>query len=122
MQGVAGVTERIAVIQERISQLSAPSTSGAAFDSLLGTAILNRTTATTPTTATPPPAITSGSATTQAAAVGSGLGGVDSKHIPIELKAYGNGRIPKSALSPIAGTDHELWAPAARSFEAMRGE
>src|SRR5690606_9086846 len=53
-------------------------------------------------------------------AVGSGKDRVDAKGVPIELKAYGNGRVPAAALSTIAGTSHTLWEPAARSFEAMQ--
>jgi hypothetical protein len=49
----------------------------------------------------------------------SGLGPVD---VPPELAAYGNGRIPASALSPIGGSsNHRLWAPAARAYEQMTG-
>ncbi len=123
MQGVAGVTERIAAIQERISQLSPQRTSGTSFDSVLGMAVLGQlSTAASTTSSAATSGVTSGvtPSATATAAVGSGLGAVDSKNIPIELKAYGNGHIPSSALSPIAGTSHELWTPAARSFEAMR--
>lgn len=38
---------------------------------------------------------------------------------PAELAAYGNGRIPAEALVPIGQGDHRMWAPAARSFQAM---
>lgn len=38
---------------------------------------------------------------------------------PPELAAYGNGRIPASALSPIGQGEHRLWAPAATSFQRM---
>lgn len=38
---------------------------------------------------------------------------------PPELAAYGNGRIPASALSPIGQGQHRLWAPAATSFQRM---
>lgn len=40
--------------------------------------------------------------------------------IPPELAAYGNGRIPASALSPVGGSSHHmLWTPAARAYEQM---
>lgn len=39
---------------------------------------------------------------------------------PPGLEAYANGRIPASALAPVAGTDERLWAPAAAAFDAMR--
>jgi zinc D-Ala-D-Ala carboxypeptidase len=53
--------------------------------------------------------------------VGTGRDLVNAKGIPLELLAYGNGRIPADALSPIGGGNgHRLWTPAARSFEALR--
>ncbi len=39
---------------------------------------------------------------------------------PTDLSAYGNGRIPASALKPLGVGDHRLWAPAADHFRAMR--
>ncbi len=55
------------------------------------------------------------------AAVGSGKAQVNAKGVPVELLTYGNGKVPKEALSAIdGGNGHRLWAPAARSFEALR--
>ncbi|KGM08680.1 M15 family metallopeptidase, partial [Cellulomonas carbonis] len=55
------------------------------------------------------------------AAVGSGRSLVDAKGVPLELKQYGNGKVPASALSEVSGAPgHRLWTPAARSLEAMR--
>lgn len=54
-------------------------------------------------------------------AVGSGKSRVNAKGVPVELLRFGNGKVPAEALSPIAGAEgHRLWAPAARSFEALR--
>ncbi|WP_226924543.1 M15 family metallopeptidase [Georgenia satyanarayanai] len=39
--------------------------------------------------------------------------------VPVELAAYGNGRIPRDALEPVGATGHRLWAPAAQSFEKL---
>lgn len=39
--------------------------------------------------------------------------------VPPELAAYGNGRIPASALSTVGGSNQMLWTPAARAYEAM---
>ncbi|WP_199422564.1 M15 family metallopeptidase [Actinotalea solisilvae] len=58
--------------------------------------------------------------TATTADVGSGKALVDAKGVPIELKQYGNGKVPAAALSPVAGTSHTLWTPAARSLEALR--
>ena len=38
---------------------------------------------------------------------------------PRELLAFGNGRIPESALRPVGATGHRLWAPAAAGLEAL---
>jgi hypothetical protein len=55
------------------------------------------------------------------ATVGGGRALVDARGVPVELRAHGNGRIPASALSAVGGVDgHRLWAPAARSLEALR--
>jgi zinc D-Ala-D-Ala carboxypeptidase len=39
--------------------------------------------------------------------------------VPTELAAYGNGKIPREALSEIGSTGHRMWAPAARTYEAL---
>ncbi|WP_432829113.1 M15 family metallopeptidase [Dactylosporangium sp. CA-092794] len=39
--------------------------------------------------------------------------------VPVELARYGNGRIPESALQPVGGTGHRLWAPAATALDAL---
>ena len=44
---------------------------------------------------------------------------LNSHGIPVDLAAYGNGRIPASALESVAGTDHKLWAPAATSLTRL---
>lgn len=114
MDAVAGIAERMWQIQSRIAQVAAPRTS---FDMVLGEAVIARDLRITPSTssATLPTA-----AVTVASAVGSGADRVDAKGVPIELQAYGNGRVPAEALSTISGTSQRLWAPAARSFEAMQ--
>lgn len=52
-------------------------------------------------------------------AIGSGADRLNAQGIPVELAGYGNGRIPADALSPVAGTTHRLWEPAARSLDAL---
>lgn len=39
---------------------------------------------------------------------------------PSALLAYGNGRVPAEALTPIGDGTHRLHAPAARAFEQLR--
>jgi D-alanyl-D-alanine dipeptidase len=38
---------------------------------------------------------------------------------PAALAAYGNGKIPAEALTPIGQGNHRLWAPAAEGFAAL---
>ncbi|WP_244876743.1 M15 family metallopeptidase [Winogradskya consettensis] len=44
---------------------------------------------------------------------------LNSKGIPTELAAYGNGKIPASALEKVGSTGHKLWAPAAQNLNQM---
>src|SRR4051812_726478 len=44
---------------------------------------------------------------------------LNSKGIPTDLVAYGNGRIPASALEKVGNTRHKLWAPAAEQLTKM---
>ena len=39
---------------------------------------------------------------------------------PPELVAYGNGKIPPTALASIGEGSHRMWAPAAESFQQLR--
>ncbi|WP_245666002.1 M15 family metallopeptidase [Actinoplanes subtropicus] len=57
-------------------------------------------------------------AVSQTPATGRGYA-VNSKGIPTELEAYGNGKIPASALQPVGSTGFKLWAPAAESMTRM---
>ncbi|MEV4405967.1 M15 family metallopeptidase [Actinoplanes sp. NPDC049598] len=44
---------------------------------------------------------------------------LNSKGIPTELAAYGNGKIPANALEQVGTTRHKLWAPAAQGLNDM---
>jgi zinc D-Ala-D-Ala carboxypeptidase len=44
---------------------------------------------------------------------------LNGKGIPTDLAAYGNGKIPATALEPVGNTRHKLWAPAAESLNRM---
>ncbi|WP_379037993.1 M15 family metallopeptidase [Paractinoplanes deccanensis] len=44
---------------------------------------------------------------------------LNSKGIPTELAAYGNGKIPANALEQVGNTRHKLWAPAAQDLNRM---
>jgi hypothetical protein len=51
--------------------------------------------------------------------VASGATKLNANGVPVELEAYGNGKIPSHALHPVGNTGHKLWAPAADSLTAM---
>ncbi|MFF1530956.1 D-alanyl-D-alanine carboxypeptidase family protein [Cellulomonas sp. NPDC058312] len=39
--------------------------------------------------------------------------------VPADLAAYGNGKVPRDALSEIGSTGHRLWAPAGQALEQL---
>ena len=57
-----------------------------------------------------------------ATVVGTGATKLNSKGVPLDLVAYGNGKIPSSALHPVGGTNHRLWAPAADSLTRLMAD
>ena len=47
---------------------------------------------------------------------------LNGKGIPTDLAAYGNGKIPATALEKVGDTGHKLWAPAAESLNTMMAD
>jgi LAS superfamily LD-carboxypeptidase LdcB len=47
---------------------------------------------------------------------------LNSQGIPTDLAAYGNGKIPATALEKVGDTGHKLWAPAAESLTTMMAD
>jgi len=107
--GIEGVNSRIADIQRRMialqTQQAASSTSststpsapgGTTFATYLNEAVASQS---------PSPAAKSYT--------------LNSKGIPTDLAAYGNGKIPADALEKVGGTGHRLWAPAAEALTTM---
>jgi D-alanyl-D-alanine carboxypeptidase len=47
---------------------------------------------------------------------------LNSKGVPTDLAAYGNGKIPSEALAQVGSTRHKLWAPAAQALNQMIGD
>ncbi|WP_127125202.1 D-alanyl-D-alanine carboxypeptidase family protein [Georgenia sp. SYP-B2076] len=99
MDGIVAISQRIASIQATLSSLSpaqpsAPAGSADAFGHVLDRALTDFT-----------PAV-GGSALT-------------ADGVPADLAAYGNGRVPATALTPVGSTGHKLWAPAAAAFEQV---
>jgi LAS superfamily LD-carboxypeptidase LdcB len=107
IDGIAAIGQRIAAIQATIGSLAptpatrTTSTSGTAFAQALAEAV--------------DPAATSGTASAAAGTASTGARNADG--VPVELAAYGNGRIPADALHEVGGTGHRLWAPAADALE-----
>jgi zinc D-Ala-D-Ala carboxypeptidase len=44
---------------------------------------------------------------------------LNSKGIPTDLAAYGNGKIPAASLEKVGATGHKLWAPAAEQLTSL---
>jgi zinc D-Ala-D-Ala carboxypeptidase len=58
-------------------------------------------------------------APTTAAAPAAPAAKLDANGIPEGFAAYGNGKIPREALTEITGTGHRLWSPAAQAFDKV---
>lgn len=118
MEAVAGINQRILQIQSQIARL-APQVPTARVSSV---PVLS----TTGTTAASPTfeaalAQAMAPAAMQPTAVGSGKSLLNSRGVPTELVAYGNGKVPSTALATLEGTNHhQLWRRAATSFDALR--
>jgi D-alanyl-D-alanine carboxypeptidase len=103
VNGLAAVQARIAAIENRFTstvppvRAAAPTRSLLGFDDLLGAQL--------------------GAAATPARQLAPGQYGAVQP--PAALAAYGNGRVPADALTPIGTGDHRLHAPAARAFEQL---
>ncbi|MEV6306827.1 M15 family metallopeptidase [Actinoplanes sp. NPDC051861] len=103
--GIEGVNARIADIQSRIIAL--------------------QTRQATTTSTTSSAGSTSASGASFASQLRSAVASADqsyklnAKGIPVDLAAYGNGRIPETALAQVGNTNHKLWAPAAENLNRM---
>jgi LAS superfamily LD-carboxypeptidase LdcB len=58
-------------------------------------------------------------ATTTGSGVQAGTAKLNANGVPVDLAAYGNGKIPSQALRSVGGTDHKLWAPASVALESL---
>lgn len=100
------ISQRMAQIQATIDSLATRTTSArsTASASAFGL-VLDREVAAT-------------SAVTQAGAT-AGATALNADGVPADLAAYGNGKIPASALSQVGSTGERLWAPAAASMDRL---
>lgn len=111
---VAAVQARIAEIQARVS-VPAPTGPNAAFSAELSAALA-------PTDKATAASATTGAADAAALVRPPALRTTSSGRItpPPELRSYGNGKIPATALTQIGDGDHRLYGPAAGQFKALR--
>jgi D-alanyl-D-alanine carboxypeptidase len=105
--GIEGINARIADIQSRIIALQTQH------------AVTQNTTATNGTSGT--------SATSFAGYLTDAVNStktytLNAQGIPTDLAAYGNGKIPASALEQVGNTRHKLWAPAAESLTRLMAD
>ena len=130
MDAIAEVTQRISEIQTKLSALQPPPIG--AFASYLASSTASATSSlTTPTSAgldaatlasaSVRPSWASGTTSTSATSLSTATGtkATGKVTVPDELRVYGNGRIPASALETIGQGSHRLAAKAAQSFKAM---
>lgn len=107
VDGIAAIGQRIAAIQATLGSLAPASAQAAATTtSASGTAFAQ--------------ALAEAVGTASGTATSTGARNADG--VPVELAAYGNGKIPASALGEVGDTGHRLWAPAAESLERLRAD
>jgi D-alanyl-D-alanine carboxypeptidase len=107
VDGIAAITSRIAEIRGTLAAFAPPP-------------VVTTTTASSVATASSAgfaSALASEVSRTAASTAPSGTLTADG--VPSDLAAYGNGRIPREALSEIGSTGHRMWAPAARRYEEL---
>lgn len=116
VDGIAAIGQRIAAIQATLGSF-APAAAGTS-------ASASSTGATGSAFAQELERAVAGSGTAGAAGTGAAAtsGALTADGVPAELAAYGNGRIPASALAEVDGTGHRLWAPAADALERLRAD
>jgi zinc D-Ala-D-Ala carboxypeptidase len=106
--GIEGVNARIADIRSRIIGLQTQTT--------------GRTVQSQSASQTPPAAGADFASQLQSAVAATAPARtytLNGKGIPTDLAAYGNGKIPSSALEQVGDTRHRLWAPAAESLTRL---
>jgi zinc D-Ala-D-Ala carboxypeptidase len=103
--GIEGINSRIADIQSRIIGLQ--------------TQAAGKVAPSRPVTTTSAAGGDTFASYLQKAVAGGKSFELNSKGIPADLAAYGNGKIPASALEQVGTTGHRLWAPAAESLTRM---
>ena len=109
MDGIAAITSRIAEIRGTL----------AAFDPPVVASSMTTTTASGARSTSGTFATALASEVSRTAGAAASGRHADGAAFPTELAAYGNGRIPREALSEVGSTGHRMWSPAARQYEAL---
>ncbi|WP_129339546.1 M15 family metallopeptidase [Cellulomonas endophytica] len=112
LDGISAIADRMAQIQQLVTSPAAP-TSATASTSSVTTGRPSSATA----FATALDEATSGA--TAATAWSSSVTRLGGGRVPAALAAYGNGKIPDSALEPVGSSGHRLWQPAAEGLENL---
>jgi D-alanyl-D-alanine carboxypeptidase len=117
--GIEGVNSRIADIQSRMialqTQQAQAATSAATKAAKSATGVKGAAPADGATFAN----YLSDAVGTQSSTAAAKTYTLNSKGIPTDLAAYGNGEIPPAALEKVGSTGHKLWAPAAQSLTEL---
>jgi len=108
VDGILAISQRMAQIEATLGSISVPRVQPAAGSATAFSEVLANAVADTA------PTLAAGTSTLGAAGFK-----VNGDGVPVDLAAYGNGRIPRDALEPVGDTGHRLWAPAAQSFEKL---
>ncbi len=114
MDGIAAITSRIAEIRGTLASVAGvPVTRTASAASASSTTTVQGTSAATFASAL------ATEVAQQTSTVTGPRGTLNARGVPTDLAMYGNGKIPKEALSAIGDTGHRMWTPAARQFEQL---
>jgi zinc D-Ala-D-Ala carboxypeptidase len=111
--GIEGINNRIADIQSRLIALQTQQAQSATKS----TSVTKSTSAASASGGTTFASHLTDAVASSAAATKTYT--LNSKGIPTDLAAYGNGKVPASALEQVGDTRQKLWAPAAESLTKM---
>jgi zinc D-Ala-D-Ala carboxypeptidase len=117
LDAITSITSRIGQIETQLAAVRAGANvrAGTGTATATGTAGSFASTYAQALTSVSPTSMNPSSSST----VGTGATRLNKDGVPVELVAYGNGKIPSSALHPVGNTGHKLWAPAADSLTAL---
>jgi D-alanyl-D-alanine carboxypeptidase len=104
LDGISGMTARIAQLQVQIAAMN-PSTATRPAQSAAQNSFASVYADAVASVAAPASSVASGR--------------LNAQGVPADLAVFGNGKAPDSALQTIGATGHRLWAPAASSLDSL---